>query len=106
MQRIFSALNGTATFTQYSTKRTYDLTEYLKRKIPSLAATRWSCSSRLVNVIDEHRILILEYFGSTEEEEGRSGVIEQYRILILEYFRSTERQKEWSANDKMAARSF
>jgi hypothetical protein len=26
--------------------------------------------------------------------------------LILEYFRSTERQKEWSANDKMAARSF
>jgi hypothetical protein len=41
------------------------LTEYMKRKIPSLAATRWSFSSRLVNVVEEHRILILENFGSS-----------------------------------------
>jgi hypothetical protein len=36
----FSSLNVSATFTLQSTKRTYALIEYLKRKIPSLAATR------------------------------------------------------------------
>jgi hypothetical protein len=40
------------------------------KKIYSLAATRWPFSYRLVNVIEEHRILILEYFGSSEEQEG------------------------------------
>jgi hypothetical protein len=50
----YSILNGIATFTMHSTKRIYDLTEYLKRKIPSLAATRWSFNTHLFKVIEEH----------------------------------------------------
>jgi hypothetical protein len=73
---FFPTLNGIATFTSHSTKRTHALTEYLKRKIPSLAANRWSFSSHLVNVIEEHRIFILKY---------------------IEY------QEGWSTNDRMMA---
>jgi hypothetical protein len=79
MLHIFSSLNGIATITSHSTKRAFALTDYLKRKMPSLAATKWSFSSHLVNINVEHRILILENFGSTEGHEG------------------------WSANDKVAA---
>jgi hypothetical protein len=53
MQYIFSSLYGIATFTTHSTKGKFALTEYLKRKVSYLAATRWSFSSRLVNVIVE-----------------------------------------------------
>jgi hypothetical protein len=76
---FFSSLNGIATFTSHSNKRTYVITEYLTRKIPSLAVNRRSFSSCLVNIIEQHRILIMEYFGSTEGQEG------------------------WTANDRMAA---
>ena len=76
---FFASLNGIATFTSQSSRRMYTLTEHIKRKIPSLAVTGWSFSSCLVNVIDEHR------------------------VLIIEYFEDIEKQDAWSANDKMAA---
>jgi hypothetical protein len=78
----YFVLNDIATFASHSTKRTYALTEYWKRKIPSLAATRWSFLSCLVNITEQHRILILEYCGSSEEQEG------------------------WSTNDRMAVISY
>jgi hypothetical protein len=40
-----SSLECVATLTSYSTKRTYAFTEYLKRKVASLAPTRWLFSS-------------------------------------------------------------
>lgn len=76
---FFASLNGIATFASRSSKRTYTLTEHLERKIPSLPAMGLSFSSCLVNVIDEHRNLIIEYFEGIEEQDG------------------------WTANDKMAA---
>jgi hypothetical protein len=44
-----------------------------------IPATSWPFSSHLVNIIKEHRVLILEYFGSSEKHEG------------------------WNASNKMAA---
>lgn len=76
---FFASLNGIVTFTSHSSRRMCTLTEHLLRKIPSLALTGWSFSSCLVNVIDEHR------------------------VLIIEYFEDIEKQDAWSANDKMAA---
>jgi hypothetical protein len=69
---IFSSLNGTCTFISHSAKRIYALTEYLKRNIPSLAAIRWSFSSHLVNVTEEHRILIMSILEA--ERDRRGGV--------------------------------
>jgi hypothetical protein len=34
-----------------------------------LHARRWSFSSHLVNIIEEHLISTVEYFGSSEEQE-------------------------------------
>lgn len=76
---FFASLNGIATFASHSSKRTYSLTEHLKRRIPAFVATNWSFSSCLINVIDEHRVLITEYFEGIQEQDG------------------------WSANDRMAA---
>jgi hypothetical protein len=79
IQLYLSALNEIAAFTSHWTKRTYTLIECLKSKIPFLASTRWSFSFRLMNVIEEHKVLLLQYFRRIEEQEG------------------------WSANDRMAA---
>jgi hypothetical protein len=76
---FFASLNGIATFTSHSSRGMYTLAEHLLRKIPSFALTEWSFSSCLVNMIDDHR------------------------VLIIEYFENTEMQDAWSANDKMAA---
>ena len=76
---FFSSLNGIATFTSHSSRGIYTLTEHLLRKIPSFGLTGWSLSSCLVNMIDEHR------------------------VLIIEYFEDIEMQDAWSPNDKMAA---
>ena len=76
---FFASLNGITTFTSHSSRRMYTLTEHLLRKIPSLALPEWSFSSCLVNMINEHR------------------------VLIIEYFEDIEKQDAWSANDKMAA---
>jgi hypothetical protein len=59
---LFFSLNGIATFTSHSTKTIYALTEYLKRKIFSLAVTRWPFSNCLLSVIEAHEIFILEHF--------------------------------------------
>ena len=65
---FFQTMNGIATFASHSNKRTFSLKEYLKRKIPSLCQTRWSFSSRLINVVHEHRLTIIEYFKNISKD--------------------------------------
>lgn len=61
-------------------KRKYDLTEYLKKKIPSLATTRWLFSIRLANLNEQHKISILENFGGSEEKGGNLKMTIRQRL--------------------------
>lgn len=81
---FFSTLNGIATFASHSSKRTYALKEFLKRKIPSLATTRWCFSSRLVNVVYSYAENIQQYFESIQNDETNT----------------------WESNDRMAASGY
>ena len=79
---LFSSLNGIATFTSHSSRGMLTLTELLLRKISSFGLTVWSLSSCSVNMVDEHRVLNIEYFEDIETQDA------------------------WSANDKMAANKY
>jgi len=74
-----TSLNGIATFTSQSSRGILTLPEHLLRKIPSFGLTGRSLSSCLVNIVDEHR------------------------VLNIEYFEDIEMQDAWSANEIMAA---
>lgn len=76
-------MNGISTFSSHSSKRSYCLKQFLKRKIPTLAPTRWFFTSRLINVVYEHRTVIIDYFREISNN-----------------------LKDWNAIDREAARGF
>lgn len=76
-------MNGISTYSSYSSKRSYCLKQFLKRKIPTLAPTRWFFTSCLINVIHKHRLVIVDYF---------------YKI--------SKDLKDWNAIDREVANGF
>uniref|UniRef100_H3B203 DUF4371 domain-containing protein n=1 Tax=Latimeria chalumnae TaxID=7897 RepID=H3B203_LATCH len=63
-QSIFS-------FFSHSTKQTQELDKVVRKRLPSVAPTRWNFSSRLVNTVEEHHKDLLELFGGiVENPEG------------------------------------
>lgn len=65
---FFSTLNGISMFASNSSKRAFSLKQYLKRKILSLAPTKWSFTSTLVNVIKEYRLTVIQYFRDIADD--------------------------------------
>jgi hypothetical protein len=59
---FFQTLSGLATFFSKSTKRTYALKQFLQKKLPSVAPTRWNFSSRLVNTVNEYYTMLKAFF--------------------------------------------
>lgn len=51
---FFLSLSGLSAFFSQSTKRTYFLDQIIKRRLPTVAPTRWNYSSRLVNAVQTH----------------------------------------------------
>lgn len=52
----------TCCFFSKSTKRTAVLKDFVQKKLPTVAPTRWNFSSRLVNTVNEYYDLLVEFF--------------------------------------------
>lgn len=67
---FFSTLSGVCKFFSHSTTRTHALKQFMSKKIPSVSATRWNFSSRLVNTVHDYRSQLTEFFSSIENDPG------------------------------------
>nr|XP_018913349.1 PREDICTED: zinc finger MYM-type protein 1-like [Bemisia tabaci] len=61
---FFKTLSGIPKFFSKSSKRSFALQDFMSRKLPSVAPTRWNFMSRLVNTVHEFRAELLEFFES------------------------------------------
>lgn len=64
---FFQTISGLAAFFSKSSKRTYVLQNSVKRKLPSIAPTRWNFTSRLVNTVKENYDMLLLFFEHIHE---------------------------------------
>lgn len=87
---FFQTLNGLAAFFSKSTKRTHLLKDYLDKKLPSVAPTRWNFTSRLVHTVHENRVQLYAFFSHCIEDSGNwdhdSSVKFQGFLVFLEKF--------------------
>lgn len=67
---FFQTMSGLAAFFSKSSKRTYVLQNFVKRKLPSVAPTRWNFTSRLVNTIKENYDMLLLFFEHIHENSA------------------------------------
>lgn len=64
---FFQTLSGLPAFFSKSSKRTIALEEFVQRKLPSVAPTRWNFTSRLVQTVKEYSVQLIEFFESIVE---------------------------------------
>ncbi|KAJ4445089.1 hypothetical protein ANN_06888 [Periplaneta americana] len=58
----FKTLSGLAAFFSSSPKRSEKLKEFMKKKLPKIAPTRWNFTSRLVDTVKEYREQLTAFF--------------------------------------------
>ena len=64
---FFQTLSGLAAFFTKSSKRTHALKEFVNRRLPTVAPTRWNFTSRLSNTVKENRPQLVLFFKSIRE---------------------------------------
>lgn len=64
---FFQTLSGLAAFFSKSPKRTHALKDFVGKKLPKVAPTRWNFTSRLVNTVQEYREPLLTFFDDLIE---------------------------------------
>ena len=63
-QIFFKSLNGLTAFFSRSSKRVRELQQFISRKLPSVAPTRWNFTSRITKTVFKHRTQLIELFES------------------------------------------
>ena len=64
MPNFFKSLNGLTAFFSRSSKRVHELQQFISRKLPSVAPTRWNFTSRITKTVFKHRTQLIELFES------------------------------------------
>ncbi|XP_060864313.1 zinc finger MYM-type protein 1-like [Metopolophium dirhodum] len=59
---FFRGLNSLPVFFSHSPKRLKALSEFMTKKLPTLATTRWNFTSRLVHTVHNHRTSLVDFF--------------------------------------------
>ena len=67
---FFQTLSGLSAFFSKSSKRTYALHEFVQKKLPTVAPTRWNFTSRLCHTVKEYRSELCEFFQNIIEHSG------------------------------------
>lgn len=70
---FFLSLSGLSAFFSPSTKRSYFLDQIIKRRLPTVAPTRWNYSSRLVNVVQTHLSDLVTLFDEMIDDPDTWG---------------------------------
>ena len=66
-ERFVGFTDVSADRTLDSSKQTFAMQEYLKKRTPSFAPTRWCFTSRLVNMVEQYHEQIIDFFISIYE---------------------------------------
>lgn len=72
---FFASLSGIPSFFHHSAKRTYALASTSARRMPTIAETRWSSNSKLLNVIiqDWHKLKeVFDFIINSTESDAKS----------------------------------
>ena len=64
---FFKSLNGLIAFFSRSSKRVHELQQFISRKLPSVAPTRWNFTSRITKTVFKHRTQLIELFESISD---------------------------------------
>ena len=64
MPDFFKSLNGLTAVFSRSSKRVHELQQFISRKLPSVAPTRWNFTSRITKAVFKHRTQLIELFES------------------------------------------
>lgn len=64
---FFQTLTGLSAFFSKSSKRVNALQEFIQRKLPSIAPTRWNFTSRLTNTVSHYRTALIDFFENIIE---------------------------------------
>ena len=97
---FFKTLSGMSAFFTKSPKRTKALNDFVKRRLPNVAPTRWCFVSRIVNTVCEERINLEDFFSYLSEDlegvwdddtvikaKGFSAFLKEFKnVLLLEMF--------------------
>lgn len=59
---FFRGLKSLPVFFSHSPKRLKALSEFMSKKLPTLATTRWNFTSRLVHTVHNHRTSLVDFF--------------------------------------------
>ena len=59
---FFNTLSSVSTFFAHLTKRKYVLNEFVKRRIPTVSATRWNVSLTIVNTANDYKNELKQFF--------------------------------------------
>ena len=59
---FFQSLNGLSAFFSRSSKRSHELRQFMSRKLPAVAPTRWNFTSRISNTVLKHRNQLMDFF--------------------------------------------
>ena len=59
---FFQSLNGLSAFFSRSSKRSHELRQFMSRKLPAFAPTRWNFTSRISNTVLKHRNQLMNFF--------------------------------------------
>lgn len=89
---FFTSLCGIGSFFSKSPKRANSLSDFMSRKLPKIAPTRWNFSSRLVNTVKENRQALIEFFESiinnSDEWDSESILLARGCASFLESFKT------------------
>lgn len=67
---FFKTLSGLAAFFSHSPKRTKNLSDFMEKRLPRVAPTRWIFTSRLVSTVHEYRSQLLQFFEDIIDNAG------------------------------------
>lgn len=71
---FFQTLSGLPSFFSKSSRRSFALEEFVQKKLPSVAPTRWNFSSRLVHTVKEYREPLTEFFKNVVDKSNEWDV--------------------------------
>lgn len=71
---FFKGLNSLPTFFFHSPKRLKALSEFMSKKLPTLATTRWNFTSRLVHTVYNHQKSLVDFFCYVSESDDFDNI--------------------------------
>ncbi|XP_022182214.1 zinc finger MYM-type protein 1-like [Myzus persicae] len=92
---FFRGLNSLPVFFSHSPKRLKALSEFMTKKLATLATTRWNFTSRLVHTVHNHRTSLVDFFMFVYESDNfPSNLLKNLQDIYGDFFNYGKLQNE------------